>query len=118
MPGSVSWKDVNQESALDEECIRLKETIVNGFPQKRSDLPENLRYFYPFRNELYVIDNSVFKGRKMLIPKKLRKQITNGLHAAHQRVSSMKANARDMFFGLALIQISNNAEINVAYAMK
>ena len=34
----------------------------------------------------------------MLIPATLRKQLINGLHAAHQGVSGMKANARDRFF--------------------
>ena len=95
---AVSWEDVNAEAALDDESVRLKNVITSGFPDRRDELPEDLRYFYPFRDELYVIDNTVFKEKKMLIPKKLRVQIVEALHAAHQGVSSMKANARDRFF--------------------
>ena len=86
------------DAALDDESVRLKNVITSGFPDRRDELPEDLRYFYPFRDELYVIDNTVFKEKKMLIPKKLRVQIVEALHAAHQGVSSMKANARDRFF--------------------
>ena len=95
---AVSWEDVNAEAALDDESVRLKNVITSGFPDRRDELPEDLRYFNPFRDELYVIDNTVFKEKKMLIPKKLRVQIVEALHAAHQGVSSMKANARDRFF--------------------
>ena len=34
----------------------------------------------------------------MLIPRKLRKSILDGLHAAHQGVTGMKLNAREGFF--------------------
>ena len=48
--------------------------------------------------ELYMISNVPFKGRKMLIPVKLRLRILEGLHAVHQGVSSMAANARERLF--------------------
>jgi len=50
------------------------------------------------RDELYCIDNVTFKGRKMLIPKRLRGKVLEGLHAAHQGEVSMKFNARERLF--------------------
>ena len=50
------------------------------------------------RDDLYIIEDVPFKGKKMLIPKKLRCQVLDGLHAAHQGVSSMKLNARERMF--------------------
>ena len=94
----VSFQDVNNESAHDEEAIQLKETIIKGFPKDRDELPESLRYYYQERDQLYIIGNVIFKDKKMLIPKQLRGRILEGLHAAHQGVSSMKANARERFF--------------------
>jgi hypothetical protein len=61
-----------------------------------------MRQYHQMSEELYVIDNTVFRGKKMLIPKKLRAGILEGLHAAHQGVSSMKSNARERFFWLGL----------------
>ena len=102
LPGSITWKDVNHESNFDEEVAQLRDVIETGFPKTRNELPENMRGFHQMNKELYVIDNAVFRGKKMLIPKKLRASILDGLHAAHQGVSSMKSNARERFFWLGL----------------
>ena len=50
------------------------------------------------KDKLYVIDNVPFKGPKMLIPKILRPEVLEGLHAANQGVTGMLANARDRLF--------------------
>ena len=98
LPASVTWEDINREAAIDPVCIQLREIIESGFPISRKELPEELRVFFPLRDELFVIENVIFKDRKMLIPKKLRPIIMDGLHASHQGVSGMKANAKDRLF--------------------
>ena len=98
MPGSLSWSDIDRASAHDEECLELRDTIERGFPEVRTQLPEKIRRYFQMKQELYLIENTIFKGRKMLIPQKLRQQVLEGLHAAHQGVTSMRANARERFF--------------------
>ena len=98
VPGSITWDDINNASAHEEECIRLREVIEQGFPMSRNELHESIRTYFQMRDDLYIIDNTIFKGRKMLIPKSLRAHILEGLHAAHQGVVGMKANARERFF--------------------
>ena len=98
MPSTVSWERVNEEAVFDETCAALKETIEKGFPERKEDLPIGIRRFWSMRDDLYVISNTPFLGKKMLIPQNLRKTILNGLHAGHQGVSSMKAAARQRFF--------------------
>ena len=98
LPSTISWEKVNEEAALDETCAMLKETIETGFPERKDELPLGVRGFWNMRNDLYVIGNTLFLGKKMLIPLSLRKPILNGLHAGHQGVSSMKAAARQRFF--------------------
>jgi hypothetical protein len=98
LPGSITWEKVNSESCLDEEVAQLRDVIERGFPKSRNELPESLRAFYQMNEDLYIIDNTIFRGRKMLIPRKLRSNILDGLHAAHQGVNGMKSNARERFF--------------------
>ena len=98
IPGSMTWQEVDTESSLDEECCKLREAVQSDFPESRSALPESLQKYFKMRENLYVIDNVVFKGKKMLIPKSLRRRVLNGLHAAHQGVSSMRAYARERLF--------------------
>ena len=99
---SVDWEIVQHHAAHDQECIALSEVIVNGFPSAKSDLPTDLHPFWNMREELYVVDGIPVKGYKMLIPKDLRRIVLEGLHASHQGVSSMMANARERFFGPGL----------------
>jgi len=98
LPSSISWQKVNSEAAADSECVGLKEVIEAGFPEHKSQLPEHLKYFWCMKDDIYMIDHVPFKGRKMLIPKSLRRQIVEGLHSGHQGVSSMSANARERLF--------------------
>ena len=98
LPSAITWEEVNHESIFDDETCQLVAMIQHGFPNDRLELPESLRKYHQIREDLYVIGNSVFRDKKMLIPRKLRGAIIDGLHASHQGVSSMKAYARERFF--------------------
>jgi hypothetical protein len=98
LPSSVSWEDVNEEAKVDKESVTLKEIIQTGFPKCKELLPEFVRYFWPMKDDLYIIEDVVFKGRKMLIPRKLRPEVFKGLHASHQGSSTMALNARERLF--------------------
>ena len=81
LPASVTWDEVNRRAASDQESIELKKVIENGFSSSRKELSEQLRYFFSMRDDLYVIENVIFKNKKMLIPKKLRPAIIDGLRS-------------------------------------
>ena len=98
IPGSITWDNINNASAHEEECIELRNTIEAGFPKSKDELPECIRRYYQMQEDLYVIDATIFKGKRMLIPKSLRTQVLDGLHAAHQGVAGMRANARERLF--------------------
>ena len=98
LPTALTLKDIDTQATLDEPYVLLKRAIENGFPEKKDGLPTCVRSFWNMREDLFVIGNTVFKGRKILIPFQLRAQVLEGLHAGHQGVSSMKAAARERFF--------------------
>ncbi len=95
---SVTWRRVNEAAGLDEECAALCQLIIDGFPSRKSALPHELQLYWGMKDELYIIENVPFKGHKMLVPKCLRPQVLEGLHAANQGVTGMLSNARDHFF--------------------
>ena len=98
LPDALTWEEINEAALIDEECATLKRVIEHGFPERRGDLPTNLRYYWSMRKDLYVINNVSFKGKKMLIPKVLRARVLDGLHAAHQGVNSMHLHAKEQLF--------------------
>jgi hypothetical protein len=72
LPSCLTWEDVNEEAAVDDECIMVREIIERGFPTSRNELPEKARYFWSMKDDLYMINNVPFKWKKRIIPKRLR----------------------------------------------
>ena len=92
---SISWRKVVECAAVDEECVSLARQIIDGFPDDKRSLPQILQPYWGMRNDLYVIDMFPFKGKKMLIPSRLRPSVLEGLHAANQGVTGMLVNSLD-----------------------
>ena len=65
IPGSITWDNINNASAHEEECIELRNTIEAGFPKSKDELPECIRRYYQMQEDLYVIDATIFKGKRM-----------------------------------------------------
>ena len=78
--------------------LELIETIENGFPSKRSDLPQQIQEFFQFKDDLYSIDGVVIYKKRTVIPKSLRKDILEVLHSGHQGVTSMMSRVEDSLF--------------------
>ena len=65
----------------------------SGFPRDSSQLTNTLRPFWKIHNDLYIVDNLLMYGNRLVIPASLRKEVLECLHAAHQGVAGMKARA-------------------------
>ena len=72
-------KETKDEKQLQYVCTIIK----NGWPTERRILPQNLREFWPYRDELTYENNMVIKGNQILIPKSLRSDILKDLHIPH-----------------------------------
>ena len=90
---TVTWEQV-KEAAWDESYQELARFVVDGFPNRKSDLGEGIKQFFNMREELYLVEGVVFLHGRMLIPKPLRGRVLNILHRAHQGVVGMKSSAR------------------------
>ena len=95
---SVTWEVIRDAAIADAEVVDLVNLIEDGFPERRSDVVEHLRIYWPLRNDLYTVGNVPLLDHKVLIPNSLRKEVLGGLHAAHQCVAGMAAHARQRFF--------------------
>ena len=95
---AVTWNRVKTESLKDPEITSLAKYIVNGFPDSRSLMPDNMKPFWEIRKYLHCSDGvALFKDR-IVIPKSLRMFVLATLHSAHQGVSSMFSRAQATVF--------------------
>ena len=97
---TITWERITAAVAQDEKCQLLCKTITTGFPASKDKLLELIKWFWMMKEDLYVLHGVILKGNKILIPRPLRAEILECLHAAHQGVNGKSANARQRLFWL------------------
>ena len=90
---AVTFAAVVKESATDNEVKQLVELVRSGIPDNKEQWPENLANYYRVRNDLSEKDGVLSYRKRVIIPRSLRQEVLNILHAAHQGCSSMEARA-------------------------
>lgn len=66
-----------------------------GWPQTIKELPEQLKPYFAFRDELAVEDGIIMKGRQVIIPSAIQADI---LHRGHQGIEKTRQLARDTVY--------------------
>ena len=87
-----------QESDKDETLVALKNVIIKGWPQMRSECQPQLRDFWSYRDELSILDGLVLKGTRIIIPSACRDEVLEKLHEGHFGVEHTKLRARDSVY--------------------
>ncbi|XP_065204408.1 uncharacterized protein K02A2.6-like [Planococcus citri] len=88
---------VIQESDSDEPRNRAN-SVRNGFPHYKSDLPQELHFAYNFQHELSEQNDVIFKDNRIFVPQTLREQYLSVVHNAHQGIQSCVRKARKSFY--------------------
>ena len=95
---AISLNRIKSESSKDQSMHELIALITNGFPQSKEELPDKLKPYWNVKDQLLVLDNYVLYKSRALVPPKLRREVLETLHSAHQGVVGMRARAAKSFF--------------------
>lgn len=87
---------------VEQDCI----------PESRQDLPVKLRDFHQFRNDLIALDGVILYKERVVIPPRLRPEVTKTLHAAHQGVQAMLSRAKSSVFWPGITAAINEVRAN------
>ncbi|QQP52720.1 Transposon Tf2-6 polyprotein, partial [Caligus rogercresseyi] len=81
-------EEVRLKTETDPVLLKLKEVIVDGFPEHKANLDTELRDYWGIRDKLSIVDGLIMYGsNRIVIPTSLRRQVLDELHAAHQEGS-------------------------------
>ena len=94
----ITWEDVQTATSSDQDMNRLLESIEDGIPEDRLQIPQGIRPFHGIRHHLYTVDGVVIYKDRIVIPPSLRRTCLSSLHAAHQGTSAMIAKAESSVF--------------------
>jgi hypothetical protein len=91
-------KELLKATSEDEDFTVLAEVITKGWPETKSEVAPEARPYWDFRDELSIYEGILFKGDRVLIPKSMRSEILQLIHASHQGIVKSKRLARDILF--------------------
>ena len=91
-------ESIQEQTKVDPTLVELKDLIMTGWPDSMQDLPETLRHYWCFRDELTVLDGLVMKGNRIVIPKSMQADTLDRLHDAHQGLTSTLQRARRVVY--------------------
>ena len=90
--------EVRTATLADESLVALKNVILTGFPDSRSEMPSCIRAYYDYRDELTMQNGIVLRGERIIIPASVRKDIKQRVHAGHLGINSCVRRAREIIF--------------------
>ena len=71
------------ETKNDPVLVKLKNTVLQGWPTNRKDLDSELTPYWNFRDEISIVDGLLLKGDRIITPEQLRSQMLKILHSSH-----------------------------------
>lgn len=95
---SCRLEEIKKETENDREFDLLKKYIIDGWPDNIEKVPNSLRDYCTFKEELFVYDDLIFKNNCVVIPMSMRQNMLEQLHYNHLGVEKCKARARSCIF--------------------
>ena len=86
----------------DRDLPGVIKQLQSGWPEHRRQLPVSLRPYHSFRGELTVQNGLLFKGRCLVVPASLQRDIIARLHGTHIGVASILRLARQNVFWVGM----------------
>ena len=71
-------------TAEDSITIQLMDAIINGWPERQRQVPNELKPYWPYQDELSVENGIILKGDRIVMPKALQQDALQNIHAGHQ----------------------------------
>ena len=74
-------QEIKSATERDENLMKLKTVIMNGWPPHRASLPSALTLYHDYHDELTVQDGIILQGHRVIIPTSMHREIKEKVHA-------------------------------------
>lgn len=76
-------QDLLQATNEDSTLGKLREYASTAWPLHKQDVPEPLRTYWEYRDEIHEQDGLVFRSNKVIVPQSKTSEMMSTLHSAH-----------------------------------
>ncbi|CAB3988820.1 Hypothetical predicted protein [Paramuricea clavata] len=95
---SKKLEDIQKRTDEDESLQMLKQTIIQGWPKERKCLPIQITPYFSMRDDVTVQDGLIFRGQRIVIPLRLRREMNKKIHSSHLGTESCLRRARECLY--------------------
>ena len=89
---------LREHTANDPTLTQLKLTVLNGWPDDLSTVPDCIKPYTSYRDEITTQDGLLLRGERLIIPTSMRRDMLEKIHAGHIGINSCLRRARDLIF--------------------
>ena len=77
-------------TSQDQHLQCLKDYIIQGWTERKEQIPQDIRTYWTFRGYMTVINGVIIKGRHLVVPEVLQKPALQQLHVNHMGIEKPK----------------------------
>ena len=92
-------KKILKDQQEEEECLKSRNMITNGWPETYKSKPERAKPYWTFKEE--IVENEegfLMKGAQIIIPASLRQEMLQRIHEGHLGIQMSRQRARDSVY--------------------
>lgn len=89
---------IRSATAKDAALTALGEVILKGWPEEKKDVPDILRPYHSYRDELALSDGIIMRSDRVVIPASMRAEMKRRVHLGHLGINSSLRLAKDVMY--------------------
>lgn len=86
-----------QATSTDKTLQLLKKYTLNGWPEKNK-VELSLTPYYNAREDITLLKGLLLKGKRIIVPNELRREVRNLIHSGHQGIDKCLAQAKEHIY--------------------
>ena len=99
LPISEARRGEIQVATEQDECLQeVKQLVMRGWPQSKTQVPRTVAPYFPWRDEIGVQNGVLFRGERIIVPGAIRQKIMTALHSSHIGINGCLRRARELFY--------------------
>ena len=103
-------EEIRRETRADESTQVLTRVIFQGWPDDKSSAPPIALPYFNQRDELTVQNGLIFRGERVVVPKKLREVMKQKIHSSHMGTEACLRRARDSIYWPEMKELVESCE--------
>ncbi|XP_062570398.1 uncharacterized protein K02A2.6-like [Saccostrea cucullata] len=94
----MKYEEFKKATANDAELQSLLDTVLEGWPDSKPEVPDEIRMYWNIRDEISCVDGLLFKSHKLIIPQSMRTEMLNLIHSSHLGIVKCKSWSKDVMY--------------------